>query len=276
MKKSLLFILLLVPLLPSYSQSTKLMTYNIRFDNPRDEENSWDLRKDYLALQLKFYSPDILGIQEGLYNQVVFLDSVLADYSYVGVGRDDGHEKGEFSAIFYNESRMELLKTSTFWLSENPEKVSVGWDASMERICTWALFSDRKNGAKLFVMNTHFDHIGQEARKKSVELILHQAEKLNPDNYPVVFTGDLNMEDNSGPIKKLSSVWNDSWHSAEIVSFGPEGSFNAFRFDKAVTRRIDYIFTSQGIRVLKSAILSDSRNLHYPSDHLPAYAEIEY
>ncbi|MEM8889234.1 MAG: endonuclease/exonuclease/phosphatase family protein, partial [Bacteroidota bacterium] len=142
------------------------MTYNLRYDNPNDGENRWDLRKEFLRDQLKFFEPDVMGIQEGLKHQLDYLDGELSAYSYIGVGRDDGKEKGEYTAIFYKADKLSLIRQSTFWLSESPDEISVGWDAALERICTYALFEEKAGGAKFYVFNTHFDHRGEKARRK--------------------------------------------------------------------------------------------------------------
>lgn len=253
------------------------MTYNIRYANQTDGENSWSERKDFLADQLKFYSPDVFGIQEGLSNQLNYLDSSLVAYKYIGVGRDDGKTKGEHSAIFYNFKRVKLISSSTFWLSDTPEKVSVGWDAAMERICTYALFETANTGQKFFVFNTHFDHVGHKARENSAKLILEKIAQINKEDFPVMVCGDFNLEPEKYPIELMKDRLNDSKMVAEEVCFGPDGTYNAYRFHEAVTRRIDYIFTDKDkIKIDKYAVLSDSRNCLYPSDHLPVFIELEF
>ncbi|HEC44788.1 MAG TPA: endonuclease/exonuclease/phosphatase family protein [Bacteroides sp.] len=261
----------------SSSQVISIMTYNIRYDTRDNEPNTWTNRKDYLGKQLQFFEPDIFGIQEGLHHQVQYLDSIMPEYNYAGIGRDDGKEKGEYSAIFYNTEKFEILDNSTFWLSETIDKPSVGWDASMERICTYGLFQSKESGEKIWVFNTHFDHRGVEARKNSARLIVEQISAINTGNYPVVFMGDLNLTPDSEAILYLSGILNDTRDSAIKVSFGPKGTSNGFNFEKPVTKRIDYIFTSRtGIQVNKFAILSESFELRYPSDHFPVYVEIEF
>ena len=225
-----------------FAQSYKIMTYNIRYDNPNDGENQWSKRKAFLSNQIAYNDPDVFGIQEGLHHQVTYLDSALVDYKYLGVGRDDGKTKGEYSAIFYNTKKLKVIKKSTIWLSETPNKISVGWDASMERICTYALFEDVNTNRRFWVFNTHFDHIGKEARIQSAKLIIETLESLNKKNYPVAVMGDLNLKPESKPIQYLSSVLNDSKTVCLSTPFGPTGTFNGFKFDKPVTDRIDYIF----------------------------------
>ena len=262
---------------PSNSQTTSVMTYNIRYDTQKDGENRWDARKAFLIAQIKFHGPDVIGIQEGLAGQVKYLDKELAGFRYVGVGRDDGKKKGEFSAIFYNTNKFKVIESSTFWLSDTPDQISVGWDAAMERICTYALFEYLETGQRIWVFNTHFDHIGKEARKNSAMLIHNRIKSLNMDGLPFILMGDLNLEPDSEPIRYLSQHLNDSKKVSKEVVFGPEGTFNNFQFDKPVTRRIDYIFTGKsGIEVQKYAVLSDSKNLRYPSDHLPVFVVLTF
>lgn len=277
-KNTLLLILFFISFSNSITgQYYKIITYNIRYDNPNDGDNQWSKRKVFLRDQIAFYSPDILGIQEGLHHQVEYIDSTFINYNYVGLGRDDGKKKGEYSAIFFNKNKLEIVKDSTFWLSETPNKISVGWDASMERICTYALFRDKVTEQQFWVFNTHFDHIGNVARAESAKLILNKIKQLNEGNLPFLLMGDLNLKPESEPIRHLSKELNDSKTICLSRPFGPVGTFNGFRFGEPVVNRIDYIFTSKGnINVNKYAVLSDSKDLKYPSDHLPVYVEIEF
>ena len=268
------FITLLV-VLTSFSvlsQDLKIMSYNIKLDYPKEGKNSWTNRKPFMVNQIKFYEPDVLGVQEAMPNQMKDLDSLLTDYSFVGVGRDDGKNKGEFSAIFYKKSDLEVVKSSTFWLSQTPEKVSMGWDAVCNRVCTYALFQHKETKKKFWVFNTHFDHVGKEARTKSAVLILDKIKVLNTENHPVFLTGDFNMEPNHESIDYITQTLKDSKEVTEL-DFGPEGTFNGFHFDQPVTRRIDYVFVSEDVEVNKYAVLSDSWNMQYPSDHLPVFIE---
>jgi len=189
--------------------------------------------------------------------------------------RNDGKTEGEFSALFYNSKKFNLIENSSFWLSDTPDIPSKGWDASLNRICTYGLFEDRATNKKLWLFNTHFDHQGVQARSNSTRLIIEKINELNEANYPVVFMGDLNLEPENEAIQYLSKKLVDTKTSNSKVTFGPEGTFNGFKFDKPVTRRIDYIFVSKkNVEVVKYAVLSDSKDLRYPSDHLPVYAEI--
>lgn len=259
------------------AQSYKVMTYNIRFDNVNDGENQWSKRKGFLSNQITYNNPDIFGIQEGLHHQVQYLDSTFVNYNYIGVARDDGKTKGEYSAIFYNKEKFDVLKQGTFWLSETPNKISVGWDAAMERICTYGLLKDKKSNQQFLVFNTHFDHIGKEARVRSAALILNKTEEFNTKSLPVIVMGDFNLKPEEAPIKLLSESLNDTKKVSELKPFGPTGTFNGFKFNKPVSNRIDYIFTSKNnISVKKYAVLSDSKDCKYPSDHLPVVVDITF
>jgi endonuclease/exonuclease/phosphatase family metal-dependent hydrolase len=276
--KNICYLLLLVSLVScsSEKENLKIMTYNIRYDNVNDGKNQWSKRKEFLSNQIAYNEVDIFGIQEGLHHQVIYLDSVFVDYNYIGVGRDDGKTKGEYSAIFYNSKKFKVIKENTFWLSETPNEISVGWDASMERICTYGLFETLATKQQFFVFNTHFDHIGTAARFNSAELILQKINELNPDNLPVLVMGDFNLTPETEPILVLSKELNDSKNISKLKPFGPKGTFNGFKFNEPVTARIDYIFTSKNnISVKKYAVLSDSKDCKYPSDHLPVFVEIK-
>lgn len=266
--------LCLVFCITAMAQHVKVMSYNLRLDTESDGVNQWNNRKAWLADQVLFYGPDFMGVQEALPQQVAYLDSTFTNYSHIGVGRDDGKSKGEHSAIFYNSNKYKLVQQSTFWLSETPEKPSLGWDADYNRVCTYGLFEDKTTKKQLWVFNTHFDHVGNIARVESAKLILKKIKELNKQNLPFVLTGDFNLEETSESIKLLAANLDDTKTVARHT-FGPSGTYNAFEFTKPVTRRIDYIFVSKkGIAVNKYAVLSDSKDCKYPSDHLPVYAEI--
>lgn len=257
------------------AQPLKLITYNIRLQTESDGANSWTNRKDFLTGQLKFYGPDIFGVQEALPQQVIDLANSFPDFGVVGTGRD-GFGKGESSNIFYRSSRFNLIDSGTFWLSDTPGKISKGWDAALNRVCTYALLKDKRTKKTFWVFNTHLDHIGELARTKSLELILHTIDSLNKKKCPAFLMGDFNSEPQSARIGALREKMNDTRLVSEAPPFGPEGTFNGFKHDQPVKNLIDYIFVSKssGIRVLKYAILSDSKDLRYPSDHLPVYVEV--
>ena len=278
MKKiSYLILLLAIVSCSSEEEIFNIMTYNIRYDNPNDGENQWTNRKEFLVNQIKYNEVDIFGIQEGLHHQVQYLNNEFTDFNYVGIGRDDAKEKGEYSAIFYNSKKLKVLENSTFWLSETPNKISVGWDASMERICTYAVFESIKTKQQFSVFNTHFDHIGEVARLESSKLIYRKIKEINTNNLPVFVMGDLNLLPESNPIKYLSKQFNDSNEISLLKPFGPTGTFNGFKFHEPVKDRIDYIFTNKGkVQVNKYAVLSDSKDCKYPSDHLPVIIEVEF
>nr|AOE09099.1 endonuclease/exonuclease/phosphatase family protein [uncultured bacterium] len=258
------------------AQELGLMSYNIRLATESDGENAWSKRKEFLKNQVLFYAPDVMGIQEALPEQMQYLNDNLKDYKSLGVGRE-GENKGEFSALFYNAAKLDVLKSDTFWLSETPDTISTGWDAALPRICTYALFQDKSSNEKFYVFNTHFDHVGVEARKKASELILTKMNELNTENVDVFLTGDLNLEPDSAPIAVLKSKLFDTYDIAPMGPFGPSGTYNGFKFDEPVTRRIDYIFQGKSNTnlVLQHAVLSDSKNLRYASDHLPVYVLIK-
>ena len=258
-----------------YSQPHSIISYNIRYDNDWDIENSWEIRRNKIGQILVQYSASIIGIQEGLLNQVQYIDSSLIDYEYVGVGRDDGKKKGEFCAIYFDTTRYVLLKNSTFWLSETPDTISVGWDAALERICTYGLFKDRITKKEFWVFNTHFDHIGVVAREKSSELILKRMNKINRQFLPVILMGDFNSTPNSPPIKEIKTELSDALQISLEKLHGPRGTFNGFNEDLPIEKRIDYIFTND-LKVLSYTHINDRlNNNRHISDHLPVMIKIQ-
>ena len=258
-----------------YSQPHTIISYNIRYDNNWDVENSWKIRRMKISQKLIQYSPSIVGIQEGLLNQVQYIDSSLINYDYVGVGRDDGKEKGEFCAIYFDTTRYVISKNSTFWLSETPDTISVGWDAALERICTYGLFKDRITRKAFWVFNTHFDHIGIIAREKSSELILKKINKINRQSLPVILMGDFNSIPNSPPVKEIITELSDALQISLEKLQGPRGTFNGFNEDLPIEQRIDYIFTNK-LKVLSYTHINDRLdNNRHISDHLPVMIKIQ-
>lgn len=261
----------------TYAQDLQVMSYNIKYDNTSDSVNNWENRKAFLISQLNYYNADIIGTQEGLHHQLEDIKASLDRYDYVGIGRDKGNTQGEFSAIFYNTQEMEMLKQGTFWLSPTPDAPSKGWDAALNRICTYALFKDKDTDQRFWVFNTHFDHIGEVARLESSKLILQKIKEVNTDNKAVILTGDFNLTDQEKGIQIITDQMIDTHKAAGENAFGPKGTFNGFHFEKPVTDKIDYVFISEGdFKILKSGILSDSQDCKYPSDHFPVLVDLDF
>lgn len=270
-----LFLLLIAVPLIMVGQSTKLMSYNIKYDNKQDTVNNWNDRKGKMVELLNYYEPSIIGMQEVLFNQLEYIDEALPNYEYIGVGRDDGKQKGEFSPILYDTKRFNLIESNTFWLSETPEKISVGWDASMERICTYGLFENIETNQKLWVFNTHFDHRGHKAREESAKLILEKIKNINIQNLPVALMGDLNLTPELLPIRTISDKLDDGQAITQKPFYGPIGTFNGFD-DRPLNNRIDYIFV-KNLKVNTYLHIDDRMdNNKHISDHLPVLAKITY
>ena len=259
------------------AQNLKVMTYNIRLDIAIDGENDWSHRKDFFTSQIQFYEPDVFGIQEATPNQVIDISNALSQYNHIGIGRE-GVGKGESSNIYYKKERFSVSNETTFWLSETPNEISKGWDAACNRVCTFALFEDLKSNKSFWVFNTHLDHIGEVARTKGIELILSKIEAVNIQKLPVIFMGDFNSEPNENRILELKKIMNDSRELSVEKPFGPFGTFNNFEYNEPATKQIDYIFLSKNsfFIVNKYAVLTDSKNLRFPSDHFPVFVEMSY
>lgn len=259
-----------------YGQNLKIMTYNIRLDVESDGENAWPKRKDYFNAQIGFYSPDIFGVQEATPNQVTDIASALPSYNRFGVGREEGG-LGEASCIYYKKDRFKVEQSNTFWLSETPNVVSRGWDAACNRVCTYGLFKDLKTKKTFWIFNLHLDHIGEVARVKGVQLVLSKIKELNTKKYPVFLMGDFNSEPETKQINEIKNVMDDTKDVSKEKPFGPSGTFNDFKHNEPVTLLLDYIFVSKnsGLTIQKHAVLSDSKDLKYPSDHLPVLIEID-
>lgn len=277
--KRLLSIILAFTIIQLHAQDLNVMTFNIRFNNPKDSANAWPNRKDYAASQVLFHHTHILGVQEALNDQILDLQDRLKQYKYIGVGREDGKTKGEYSAIFYDTTRLRLLEGSTFWLSENPTVVGkAGWDAALPRIVTWAKFRDKKTKKIFYHFNTHFDHMGQLARKESARLLLQKVKDI-AGNTPVIVTGDFNATPTSEPVQVLlnSSDPNrltDTKAISKQPHYGPSGTFNAFGPKETSNEPIDWIFVKNGVTALQHATLSQTWNGRFSSDHFPVFARL--
>jgi endonuclease/exonuclease/phosphatase family metal-dependent hydrolase len=273
-KKFLICSIVFIIYYPIQAQVVKVMSYNIKYDNVNDTVNNWNDRKVAMVGLLQKHHPEFIGMQEVLYRQLNYLNESLVDYKYIGVGRDDGKQKGEFSPILYNTKNYTLLTSKTFWLSKSPDKISVGWDAAMERICSYGLFQHKISKMKIWVFNTHFDHIGVKARKNSAKLILKKIKQLNVDKLPLVLMGDLNLIPEEKPIHLIQKKMDDGQYISKTPMEGPQGTFNGFDIDDPMKRRIDYIFTT-GFKV-DSYLHIDERlkTGKHISDHLPVLTTI--
>lgn len=271
--KKLIILLSIFSSLIVQSQELEVMTFNIRYDNVNDGEDRWSERKESVAQLIKFYRPQVIGIQEALESQIEYLDSASSDYTYVGVGRDDGQTKGEFSPILYDSTLLTLRDQGTFWLSPTPDEVSVGWDAALPRVCTYALL-ERKSDQKLFwVFNTHFDHIGEQARLNSAALIVRMSKQFNISEAPMFIMGDLNSKPEDGPIKLLNNNVKDARVNS-MSTYGPEGTFFGFDLSAQALDRIDYIF-GKGLTFNQYQVIDDRRpNNRHVSDHLPVLISV--
>jgi endonuclease/exonuclease/phosphatase family metal-dependent hydrolase len=245
-------------------------TWNIRMNNPRDGINAWPNRAAWARELVRYYGWDIFGTQEGFLGQLDDL-AQMEEYARIGVGRDDGKEAGEHSAIFYRKERFELLSKGDFWLSETPDRPSLGWDApSNIRICSWGGFRDRLTGREFYFFCAHYDHIGRQARVESSRLIVAKMAEIAGDA-PAILVGDMNSTPDSDAIAVLDSALRDSYKITRIPPYGPVGTFNSFDWEREVAAdgRIDYIFGTRGIDVLKYGVVTDSKEKRYPSDHFP-------
>ena len=280
MKKLLITLSLVTIFLSAEAQSPlNVITFNIRYNTPNDSLNAWPYRKDKAASQILFHEAHIVGVQEALHEQLTDLQERMPRYRYVGVGRDDGKQKGEFSAIFYDTTRLQLLKTQTFWLSEQPTVAgSKSWDAAITRIVTWAKFRDRLTRKTFFAFNTHFDHIGKIARRESAILLLQKIKDI-AGSATIIVTGDFNATPSDEPIQVITDTNNplhltDTKLLSKQAHYGPSGTFSGFGPKEMTNEPIDYIFIRKGITVLQHATLSQTWSGRYSSDHFPVFARL--
>jgi endonuclease/exonuclease/phosphatase family metal-dependent hydrolase len=264
----------------NFAQSISVMSYNIRLDTEADGINQWKNRTDKVIALIKKNNPDLLGVQEALHNQMMDLQKGLSEYEFIGVGRDDGKEKGEYSAIFYKKDKFEVQFQKTFWLSETPSiPGSKSWDAAITRVVSFALLKDKITNKSFLYANTHFDHMGKEARKNSATLIkiflngfiTGATFEKTVKEIPVLVSGDFNSEPTDEPyltmINGKDIVLFDARHATDLT-----GTFCGFEVGKMECRTIDYIFHSPQWKASNYKVIQDYDGKYYPSDHLPVLA----
>ena len=277
--KSIIIIIGLLAAVNMQSQELNVMTFNIRYNTKNDSLNAWPYRKDNAASQVLFHNVHILGVQEALHEQMMDMGQSLSRFKFTGVGRDDGKTKGEYSAIFYDTTRLTLAESKTFWLSLTPEVPgSRGWDANITRIVTWARFRDTRTKKLFFVFNTHFDHIGQEARRESAKLLKRKVKEI-AGNTPVIIMGDFNAKPSEEPIMVLVNdpdKFTDSKALSVQPHYGPEGTFNGFGSKERDNEPIDHIFLKGKWKVLQHATLSQTWGGRFSSDHFPVFAKLSF
>lgn len=243
------------------AQRLNIATYNIRNDNNKEDAargDGWQQRYPVISDLIRFHDFDIFGTQEGLHHQLEDLKKNLPHYAYTGRGRDDGKEAGEYSAIFYNTDKFQLIDHGDFWLSTQTDKPNKGWDAVLPRICSWAKLQLKENGKTLYFFNVHFDHVGTTARKESAKLILSKVKEL-AGNHTAILTGDFNVDQHSDSYQVLeqSHIMEDAYGKANI-KYATNGTFNNFNPNSKTDNRIDHIFLTTDFKVLRYGVLTDS------------------
>ena len=257
------------------AQTLKVMSYNIRLDVASDGINQWSNRTETLPALIGKYNPDLIGLQEVMHHQLLTILEKLPAYDFIGVGRDDGQQKGEYSCILYKRDRFAVTSSKTSWLSITPDVAgSKSWDAAITRVVTRGRFRDKTSGKDLLHFNTHFDHIGKEARKNSSRIILELiAAERGAANTPVIVTGDFNSQpdEDAYEVMATSGVVTDARPAGSN-----EGTFCTFDVNGPPCRLIDYIFHSAQLSVKTYHIIKDNNGMFYPSDHLPVMAELSF
>ena len=281
---SLFLIIILLIVFSGCSDKTekdeiKVITLNVRYDNPEDSINAWPNRASQVYNFINSEKPDIVGMQEVLWHQYQVLDSVLTDYSSVGVGRADGARRGELNPVFYRKEKFDMVRNITFWLSNSPDVAgSMGWGASLPRIVTWMELVNKENHKHFFFFNTHFAHDSDSARIMSSRILLKEVNRIS-EGYPFIISGDFNMPPTStsysiltGPDESVPLL-KDSYVITEKRPSGPVYTFNGFS-DNIKTARIDYIFVKNGMRVLAYKTVIKKEHEIFISDHWPVEAVV--
>jgi endonuclease/exonuclease/phosphatase family metal-dependent hydrolase len=257
----------------------RVISYNIRFDNPQDAANGWPHRQQQVADLLSRYEPALIGLQEALLHQLSYLSEELAELGAFGVGRDDGASGGEYNPILFRRSGLRLHRQETFWLSRTPEVAgSKSWGSDCRRIVTWGEFEERRSGSRFFLFNTHLDNKSSRAREEGARLLRSRIEAV-AGGHPAIVTGDFNTTAGSRPYRILTEpgakgfFLQDAHTITEAPHEGPAGTLN-LNFGEPLGAKIDFIFVTPGVEVLRHAILADSADGRFPSDHLPVLADV--
>lgn len=247
--------------------SITVISFNIRYDNPDDGMNGWMFRKEAVSRFINTEHPDVLGVQEALAGQMDFLNLYCFDYDHVGIGREDGKTNGEYAAIFWLKSRFSLIDSGHFWLSETPDIPSKGWDAACHRIVTWAQLSEKSSGKEFFVFNTHLDHVGEVARRESIELISRKIREITENiDLPVFLTGDFNSMTCDPIFDPLKEILTSARESAPETD--DSNTYNGFGKNSDL---IDHILYTHLIP-LNFSVIKNSYGIQYISDHYPIKA----
>ena len=249
-----------------------VMTFNIRYGLAQDGENHWVKRREALFALLRAQQADLIGLQEALHGQIGEILQAVPGYAYVGVGRADGKQGGEYAAILYKSARLEVRRSDTFWFSDTPTVVrSTSWGNKIERICTWAYFEDRA-GPAFYFYNLHLDHLSQPSRERSAALLLATIAARDP-KAPVIVTGDFNAGETNPATAAVRADLRDSYR-VQHPDATEVGTFNGFKLGETKGEKIDYVFVGPGVEVLAAEILRDSAGGRYPSDHFPVTARV--
>ena len=251
----------------------RVISYNIRYLNNKDGDNSWDFRKQASINMVNDERPTVFGLQEAVKAQVDFLAENLPNYAHYGVGRDDGKEKGEFMAIFYDTEEVELLDKGTFWLSATPETPSKGWDGQCFRTCTWTIFKCKATGDKFAFFNTHLDHRGKEAQREGLKTIVKMIQEKVSADIPVFLSGDFNTRTDNPIYEPLKAIMTDSRELAAETDH--RGTYTGFRVRENPVV-VDHIFV-RGAEVDKFQVLCDKNyGAEYISDHYPVLSVVRF
>ncbi len=269
------------------AQHLYVASYNIRYENKNDTRkgNGWTQRCRPICAQINFEHPDIFGAQEVKHNQLNDMLTMLDGYEFIGSGRDDGKQAGEYSPIFYDPQKLQLLEHGQFWIAENPDKPGIGWDAACPRICTWGRFLTKGSDKEFLFLNLHLDHKGKTARTEGAKLIIQKIKELSSESLPVILTGDFNgsQHDTTYQLFSQSGMLIDTYANSRI-RFAENGTFNNYKQNEKNDSRIDHIFVSRHFGIERYAILTNSYwaskkpgrkpQRRLPSDHYPVFVHL--
>lgn len=266
----------------------RVMSYNIRYGEAKDGINSWEKRCVSTPAMIYDVRPEVFGVQEALTDQLEYVLKMCPIYKEVGVGREDGADGGEHMSVFYNTDSLKLITWGNYWLSETPDRPSMGWDAKHKRTATWLLLEKKSSGKRFYFVNTHLDHRGREARVKGIRMIYDNIQLMNKENYPMVLTGDFNILPDDECLVDINKLMKSARFNA--VNADKSGSFNGWgkygeskgaptldKKPKKALLPIDYIYYSgfKGCSTFR-VVTQSYAGVPYISDHYPIFADLEF
>ncbi len=250
----------------------RIMSFNVRYSNVGNA--SMEDRIGIVSQTMLDSCADSIGVQEATPQWIAAFNETISDkYAYVGVGRDNGVDEGEYAAIYYLKDKYTVVDSGTFWLSETPDTPSIGWDAKCYRICTWAVLENIQTKEQYVHLNSHFDYDAPVAMVHSAEMIVEKAEEYT--DLPLVFTADMNAAKGSetyATATESGTLIDVKYTAPDTMDYLTYHDTKPYNFPAGYA--IDHIMVNSHFEALSYKVVSEGYDGKYVSDHFPIYADI--